>query len=97
MDYTEYLPPVIRILINEDLTGVDTPAGMKSFANRLLPELRQQAKWTMQNWHYLDQKPVVSIDGFTITASGKLNPFSLQICSHSGINSKKVLLFIRPL
>ena len=76
----ENVPPAIRILLDEKLSVSPKPAETKRFFRRLLPELRQQAEWTLESFHYEDSDPSAARSGFVVTASGTLNPFA-----HRGI------------
>lgn len=83
MNEIEFIPPVIRILLDEDIDAVRNPAEIKRFYRPLLPELRKQARWTMTNWKYFDEQQDPHPDAFLITASGSLNPLSHKaICFH---------------
>lgn len=71
------LPPVVEILLNEPFPKSSSPSAVKKFFRRLLPELRRQATWTLEQFRYGDDKPLLQ-SGFAVTASGALDPLSRQ-------------------
>src|SRR5215831_18397027 len=78
----ENLPPAIRILLDEDLPSSPKPLETKRFFRRLLPELQQQAEWTLESFDYKSTESLATQTKFVITASGPLDPFSHRgICS----------------
>ena len=73
---TENVPPAIRILLDEDLPVSPKPSETKRFFRRLLPELQQQAEWTLGSFKYDGSESLPTQTKFVITASGPLDPFS---------------------
>ncbi len=77
----ELVPPVIRILLDEDVSGLRRSSEVNRFLKKLLPELRQQAVWTFDHFEYTDHHPIPS--RLVATTSGRLNPFDdTSTCSN---------------
>jgi hypothetical protein len=68
------LPPAIQILLDEPFPSLSSPAKVKAYFKKLLPELRQQATWTSEKFAYFDSVKRNTADQFVITASSGLNP-----------------------
>jgi hypothetical protein len=75
------LPPVVQIVLEEEFPESLKPGEVKRYFRRLLPELRQQANWTRENFRYIDDGEVRPT-GFTVTASGTLNPLAYRDLPH---------------
>ncbi|MRR16941.1 MAG: hypothetical protein EG826_10840, partial [Deltaproteobacteria bacterium] len=80
MNCEDNLPPVIRILLNENPEIFTSPKKTKE----LLSELRRQAVWTNKKWSYVNQNPNdLAANEFAITLSGTSNPLGTYGCCHS--------------
>jgi hypothetical protein len=73
-DYNETIPPVIRILLDEDLTPLKRHKDINAFFTRLMPELLQQAEWSSKHWAH-EQESVIPNDAFSIVLSRTMDPF----------------------
>ena len=93
MDIIESLPPVIRILLNEDLTVLHNRRQARPFLQRLIPELRQQTEWTLANSSSIYDDPISALPGFLVWATRSMDPFShrgkcsLEECRINGARS----------
>lgn len=74
MDYNETIPPVIRILLDEDLTSLVRPKGINAFFTRLMPELLRQAEWSNEHWASVEQESMIPNDAFSVALSRSINP-----------------------
>lgn len=72
----DYLPPVIQIILREPLPQVDSFDELRKYLRKLLPELRRQAQWTVDNYSYqeLPKRP----NELLIAPTYGLDPFSNQ-------------------
>ncbi len=75
MDDTPYIPPSIKLLIEEDLGDLTKPEDFSRRYRRLAKELAQQAEWSYEHFDYFDERSK-SPGPLVVTASSGLNPFS---------------------
>ena len=91
------IPPVVRILLDEQLPISPKPFEIKRFFRRLLPELQQQARWSVEQEVFGAEKNHRRGD-FVVTASGALNPLSRHgICAAPSCRVAAVDHFARTL
>ena len=78
---SENLPPVIEILINENLFGCNSPEDLKNkFSDAgLVKDLMQQAEWTNSNFSYFDDKEIKLHNDFSMIPSITISPFPFKI------------------
>lgn len=75
--HIESLPPVIRILLEEPLEVPDNEAASRKYLRRLVPELSNQALWTLDNYVYIGENDAATLGpGFSVSPTATLNPFS---------------------
>jgi hypothetical protein len=79
MDKCGELPPVIRMLLDEEKAAWKTPDDVKRYVKNLWKDLRQQAESTTADV-YVNDRDLASGSGLSITAMGSLNPTE-GICS----------------
>lgn len=76
MDYSEGIPPCVRIILAERIEPADSER-FRGWYHRLAPELRRQGSWTLDNFSYLeDGDDLPGLPCLRITASGALDPLS---------------------
>lgn len=63
------LPPVVQLLLHESLPVSDAD----KYIRRLLPEVRRQAEWTLQNLGQVYPKTTGSHHGLTISPTSGLD------------------------
>jgi len=85
------VPPVIRILLDEDVDLSDH----RAFRQRLLGELQRQARWSASNYRYANALRSPAPASFT--ASGAANPFSRNGCRSPACRQRAALHFARTL
>lgn len=71
----ENLPPVMRVLLEEDWGYLKSFSDFSKRFKRIAPEISAQAEYGLEHYDYYGDKPN-SDSGFIVTASGGLNPFS---------------------
>ncbi|MHB8138659.1 MAG: hypothetical protein ACYDGO_09785 [Smithellaceae bacterium] len=93
MNCEDTLPPVIRILLNENTKIFTSPQKSKE----LLSELRRQAMWTNKNWSYADDQSSNDVaNDFSVTLSGTSNPLSTYgLCAETACRIQAANYFAR--
>lgn len=91
-------PPVIQLLLTEfpkNFTSID---GLYKHFRKLMPELRRQAEWTIQNYVYAGDNHKRRKTGFFVTPTASLDPFSWQAkCNHPNCRQRMARQFARSL
>src|SRR5690348_7451848 len=75
MDDTQFIPPTIKLLLEEDFGDLTKPNEFLRRYRRAAKEIARQAEWTRANFQYLDEANP-SPGSLIVTASGSLNPMS---------------------
>jgi hypothetical protein len=72
------LPPVVQLILREPPkpSEISDLEQFRKYLKRLLPELRKQALWTVEHFHYPNDATDTTIQGFVIRPSTGLDPFS---------------------
>ena len=84
MDYLEIAPPIIRLVLEENLSAFDNPRDFSQSYKTLFPELRRQSKWSLDNYRYIDHPDSSGLPkGLIVTSSGGLNPLSQYAVCHA--------------
>jgi len=94
MNDCPYIPPAIRLIVEEDWGEIKGLEDFLSRYRRIAKEVATQAEWSFANFNYFD-KNAEQPGAMVITASGGLNPFSeLEVCSNPAcrINAAKQLV-----
>src|ERR1019366_6740107 len=91
------IPPVIRLLLDANLLASGDAATLVRKMNRLLPELRRQARWSVENFRYFE--PCDAPAGALVaTTNGGINPFAVAgVCWDSGCKAWTALTMARTL
>lgn len=74
VEYDDNLPPVIRILLSERKHLLSTD--FEKSIRRLIPELRRQAKWTLDNFDYEKNLAAKSFGAFATLPAAATDPFT---------------------
>lgn len=69
-------PPVIQILLSEDVPTLGSQLELKKYLQKLLPELRRQALWSRDHYRYFDETERPRSGRSIVNPSGSLNPLS---------------------
>jgi len=85
MSKEQEFPPVVQILLDEQLESLGSVKDVKSWWTKITPELRRQAEWTVENYCYPDSEAHTKKNDFLLRVSGGLDPFSTtEICAEIG-------------
>ena len=91
------IPPVIRLLLDANLLASGDAATLARKMTRLLPELRRQARWTVENFRYFEPSDAPA-GALVATTNGGINPFAVAgVCWDSGCKAWTALTMARTL
>lgn len=91
------IPPVIRLLLDANLLASGDAATLVRKMNRLLPELRRQARWSVENFRYFEPSDAPA-GALVATTNGGINPFAVAgVCWDSGCKAWTALTMARTL
>ena len=91
------LPPVVQVLMDEDLSALSSyrEASARLRAG-LYRDLKRQAEWTFHNYETTYESLVPGSDEFVVTASGAINPFASEgPCTAPGCRFSRVPAFLQ--